>query len=69
MLHGTETCNNKETAILLHGNGLSHVHPLWLCSALRWEVFPSNITHYVTVVCVASWVSFRRSIDVAAIIT
>lgn len=32
-------------------------------------MFPIYITHYVTVVCVASWVSFRRSIDVAAIIT
>lgn len=48
---------------------LSPVHPLWLCAAHRWEVFPIYITHYVTVVCVASWVSFRRSIDVAAIIT
>lgn len=55
--------------MLLHGNRLSPVHPLRLCSAQRWEVFPIYITHYVTVVCVASWVSFRRSIDVAAIIT
>lgn len=68
-MHACNTCNKKRIAMLLHGNRLSPVHPLWLCSAQRWEVFPIYITHYVTVVCVASWVSFRRSIDVAAIIT
>lgn len=70
---GMETCNNKHIRqILPRGNRLSHVPPPPPCgsgSALRWEVFPIDITRYVTVVCVASWVSFWRSIDVAAIIT